>query len=572
MKSLLRRDFLPSLSFLFLFAISALLVYPNINPNASAQTTSDIINGHSISMSSNDTVSIDITPTIDQEIYSATNALNITNTCPNGAIVTLSTNSNSDTSTANNLVRSSTDNLLKTIAPTTGDSLISNSWGYSINNGETFHAVPAKDETPATIYDSSSAASNADTVNVKYGVKLDANIPSGNYTNDILYTIAVKPECLSYTLKWDLNGGTGKTGASYSDTRIIYGSNINLTNYTPTRDGYTFSGWSNGTKTFTGNETSVNINEDNANTITLTANWEVASYIKDFSYTGSVQTFTVPHNGNYKIELWGSEGGTTWSSAGGAYTAGNIELNKSENYYVYVGRSGTEGNDYVFNYGQQVYSKTGGGATDIRLTGGSWDNFDSLKSRIMVAGGGGGQGGLNSYDSGLPYGGAAGGLTGYKGGSCIANRETTWPGANDATQTSGQAFGRVINTYTSSNANSIYNVTGGNGYYSGNYYNWTGTGGHSAVSGAGGGSSFISGYSGCNAISSSSTQSKITHTNQPNHYSGKVFTSGVMIDGKGCNWSTGSAANCGANQPQPGGTKTAGHTGNGYARITYLGN
>ena len=29
----------------------------------------------------------------------------------------------------------------------------------------------------------------------------------------------------------------------------------------------------------------------------------------------------------------------------------------------------------------------GGGATDIRLISGNWDSFESLKSRIMVAGG-----------------------------------------------------------------------------------------------------------------------------------------------------------------------------------------
>ena len=43
-----------------------------------------------------------------------------------------------------------------------------------------------------------------------------------------------------------------------------------------------------------------------------------------------------------------------------------------------------------------------------------------------------------------------------------------------------------------------------------------------------------------------------------------------MIDGKGCNWSTGSATNCGTNQPQPDGTNAIGHSGNGYAKITLL--
>ena len=108
--------------------------------------------------------------------------------------------------------------------------------------------------------------------------------------------------------------------------------------------------------------------------------------------------------------------------------------------------------------------------------------------------------------------------------------------------------------------------SGGGGYYGGGGGSFTG----GYVQSGAGGSSFISGYSGCNAIAQSSTSNNIIHTGQSIHYSGYKFTSGVMIDGKGCNWSTGSATNCGANQVQPNGTKSTGHTGNGYARITLI--
>ena len=78
-------------------------------------------------------------------------------------------------------------------------------------------------------------------------------------------------------------------------------------------------------------------------------------------------------------------------------------------------------------------------------------------------------------------------------------------------------------------------------------------------SGAGGGSSFISGYPGCRAISASSTADSITHLDSSTHYSGKVFAAPGMIAG---------------NSPMPthDGTKTMiGNTGNGYAKITYMG-
>ena len=66
----------------------------------------------------------------------------------------------------------------------------------------------------------------------------------------------------------------------------------------------------------------------------------------------------------------------------------------------------------------------GGGATDIRLVANDWDNFESLKSRIMVAAGGGGA-------TNLTAGGAGGGLEG------LTNRKRSQPG----TQTSGYQFG-----------------------------------------------------------------------------------------------------------------------------------
>jgi hypothetical protein len=94
---------------------------------------------------------------------------------------------------------------------------------------------------------------------------------------------------------------------------------------------------------------------------------------------------------------------------------------------------------------------------------------------------------------------------------------------------------------------------GGGGYYGGGH----GTHPGSSWPGGGGGSSFISGYSGCNAIAASSTASNIVHTGQPNHYSGYVFTDMQMLDGNTA-------------MPSPTDGTETGHTGNGYAKITYI--
>lgn len=290
-----------------------------------------------------------------------------------------------------------------------------------------------------------------------------------------------------------------------------------------------------------------------------------------FGYTGSSQEFNVPCNGEYKVELWGAQGGDLDSTVGGlgGFTSGYIDLRRGS-IYVYTGGQGslTAGG---YNGGAGPGGTTdgsysaGGGATDVRLVDGEWNNFDSLKSRIMVAAGGAGSG---MYKNGIS-GGAAGGLIGYGGTYSVFKDPQSHTLATGASQTSpGLSInnGTPVSGFGFADRREIYGTGGGSGYYGG------GSGGSSYcfVSGGAGGSSFISGYNGCNAVAESSTQNNIVHTNQPNHYSGKVFTNSVMIDGKGCNWSSGTAANCGANQVQPNGANAAGHSGNGYAKITLI--
>ena len=92
---------------------------------------------------------------------------------------------------------------------------------------------------------------------------------------------------------------------------------------------------------------------------------------------------------------------------------------------------------------------------------------------------------------------------------------------------------------------------GGGGYYGGG----GGASANGVVGSGAGGSSFISGHSGCNAIDANGT-----HTGQPNHYSDKVFTQTEMIAGNASmlNYDNSSTM--------------IGNIGNGYAKITYLGN
>src|SRR5574344_1128765 len=136
--------------------------------------------------------------------------------------------------------------------------------------------------------------------------------------------------------------------------------------------------------------------------------------ISDFTYTGASRTFTVQYTGTYRIQCWGAQG--RWQ---GAYTSGNIYLN----------RGYTSG---FLDYN----NSTGGGATDIRLVNGNWDDFSSLKSRIIVAAGGGGNIGPMTKPG---YGGTL--TSADADGAAYPSPSEYYGTVSGVTQTSGYSFG-----------------------------------------------------------------------------------------------------------------------------------
>lgn len=304
----------------------------------------------------------------------------------------------------------------------------------------------------------------------------------------------------------------------------------------------------------------------------------------DFSYSGGSQTYKVKADGVYKVELWGASGGDGLADGQivdgvpgyGSYTSGLINFNKGQELYVYTGGRGSDGivgSDVAGGYNgggtgcwdekDDESGSAGGGATDIRLVGGNWNDFNSLKSRIMVAAGGGGYvWRTRAYES------SGGGLT----TNCYGNKLYFWDSSEewdywtcktpDTTQTSGYMFGIGKN----GEGSGLYNdgsPGAGGGYYGGTVSYQT-----SGFDISVGGSSFISWHDGCDAITDGSTSSNIVHTGQSIHYSGSVFSNTVMIDGMGYKW-TNKRSGSVVGMPNFAGNGTmVGNVGNGYAKIT----
>jgi len=239
--------------------------------------------------------------------------------------------------------------------------------------------------------------------------------------------------------------------------------------------------------------------------------------------------------GAYKVECWGAKG--TYHHVNsfpgrGAYTSGLFSVFSELELYVFVGATGRF-NSYknlTENFFNEIVRSglSGGGATDVRLeNSANWFDISSLKSRIMVAAGGGGVEWSNAQ------GGNGGELEGGKSTSTDIYGNAYPEKCNGATQTNGSACPKygyhgypTPGTFGAAGAfttlRNDYGGLGGGGYYGGTSYDY-------AYAGSGG-SSFISGHEGCKAIKKTNDES-IVHKDDSLHYSGYVFHNTNMIGG-----------------------------------------
>ena len=292
------------------------------------------------------------------------------------------------------------------------------------------------------------------------------------------------------------------------------------------------------------------------------------------------------------MEVWGAQGGTapagTYTARGypssqvtipeskggyGGYSIGLHYASLNAKFYINVGGEGVfyfnsavsesntinggyNGGGDGMNAGYQLTS-SGGGATHISTVSGELKNLSSNRASVLiVAGGGGGSGnGLHACGVGTSVpgvGGNGGGVTGDDGydswSVCVPDKAPGFIGSG-ATQTSG---GMVYDSGTAVSVSgtfglggtgtTTYSSGGGGGYYGGG-------GSNRGHGGAGGGSGYIGSS---NLISGSGITKHMTC------YSCSTSTAASTRTNSNTNVSA---------------TATADYskTGNGYARITYLG-
>ena len=248
--------------------------------------------------------------------------------------------------------------------------------------------------------------------------------------------------------------------------------------------------------------------------------------------------------GIYSFECFGASGNdgnpsTTFSRGG--ITFGMIRIFETKRMFVYIGEKGEKNGPPTFNGGGKgnIYSFSGGGATDVRLSPGDWNNSESLESRIMVASGGGGftKFGTNNHDgNNLSINSNGGGLIGNMGPRYIRNNPKlvithAIGGSQDKGGLGGYDNATDYNYQNNKEINGSFGI-GGSAFYGsgggGGGYFGGGAGKTNAnqVGAGAGGSSYISGYKGCHSVIKGSEN----FDTKPSeiHYSGISFFNSRM--------------------------------------------
>ena len=300
-------------------------------------------------------------------------------------------------------------------------------------------------------------------------------------------------------------------------------------------------------------------NKSNIITKTITIPY---TEVNEYSYRARTQTMNVAVTGYYKLQVWGAQGGSvktsdnnqTYGTGGkGGYATGVIALTSGDVLYVHTGghpndikyttnaniryAGGINGGGYgrgFYYSGIATVAAGGGGATDIRI------NTDSLYARVIVAGGGSG----STCSDAL----CTTGTNGYAGGGATSLGASGYTASISAAGENA-GFGYGANS-TGLTTNSYGSPGGGGGFYGGGSSDTSGntTDSTDYRTLAGGGSGYV-----------------YTSTNASSYPSGVLLTSDYYLTSASTSDGTTSFTTI------DGESTETGHSGNGYAIITYCG-
>ena len=176
------------------------MVFPTLPQSAQAEEAESKVSlsvAPVISLSLQDTVAVEVTPTQDGTFSSNTAALSISTNNETGYSLYMATGNGENTLTSQNpgipnvisAVNSGDDGV-------TSSNFGNNTWGYnlsqdSVSDTTAYKAVPTANGDTALI--STSSPTEVDTYNLTFGTKVDTSLPSGTYSNDVVVSVVANP-------------------------------------------------------------------------------------------------------------------------------------------------------------------------------------------------------------------------------------------------------------------------------------------------------------------------------------------------------------------------------------------
>lgn len=176
------------------------MIFPTLPQSAQAEEAESKVSlsvAPVISLSLQDTVAVEVTPTKDGTFSSNTAARSISTNNETGYSLYMATSNGENTLTSQN---PGTSSVISAVNGgdngVTSSNFGNNTWGYNlsqetVSDATAYKVVPTATGDTAIIITES--PTEADTYNLTFGTKVDTSLPSGTYSNDVVVSVVANP-------------------------------------------------------------------------------------------------------------------------------------------------------------------------------------------------------------------------------------------------------------------------------------------------------------------------------------------------------------------------------------------
>ncbi len=219
--------------FILTVLVSSMLA-PTSRSNADVLIFDVSDEGYTASVSSANTIELDVTSTPTGTLAKAHDTVNVVTNNPEGYTLYISMNNVSDYSASkpgNALYLDGNSTSDSFISPATGTlaepaALGVNQWGFSLTDGLTFAKVPLKSHPEIVSTSDSATTTGGNDLDVYYGVNVNSALPSGSYTGVINYSVLSDYSTESTDSAGVYPSAMAIDSANLSDAKITISTNL----------------------------------------------------------------------------------------------------------------------------------------------------------------------------------------------------------------------------------------------------------------------------------------------------------------------------------------------------------